>query len=45
MKFGSMFAIKKLAVFAIIGILTAGALTITNTAFAEPRNGWGKATS
>ena len=36
---------NKLAVYAIIGILVIGTISLSSVAFAEPKNGWGEATS
>ena len=36
---------NKLAVYAIMGVLIVGTLSLSTVAFAEPKNGWGEATS
>jgi hypothetical protein len=40
-----MNSLNALIVFAIIGMLIAGTSSFSTIAFAEPKNGWGKATS
>jgi len=40
-----MFTTKKLTIFAVAAILLVGTLSVSTDAFAEPKNGWGKATS
>ena len=36
---------NKFAVHAIMGVLVVGTLSLSTDAFAEPKNGWGEATS
>jgi hypothetical protein len=40
-----MNSLNKFIVFAVLGMMIAGTLSLSSTAFAEPKNGWGKATS
>jgi len=40
-----MNCLNKLIVFSIIGMMMVGTLGLSSTALAEPKNGWGKATS
>lgn len=40
-----MISLNKLTVFAIMAIMVTGTLSVATDVYAEPRNGWGKATS
>lgn len=40
-----MSSLNVLVIFTIIGMMIVGTSSLSTTAFAEPKNGWGKATS
>jgi hypothetical protein len=40
-----MNSLNVLVIFTIIGMMIVGTSSLSTTAFAEPKNGWGKATS
>jgi hypothetical protein len=40
-----MNSLNMVIIFAMIGMMIAGTLGLSSTVYAEPKNGWGKATS